>query len=125
MQTEAMEPASLAAVVDSRLGNRLYWPRFCKESSWITWNQILYVILLIECAAGDRLLSSVLGATEAGLFPGVIYVFSVYYLRWEALMCDHYTWPSLLFRHERSWRVAVFFGGSALAGAFGGIIYSS
>jgi len=46
----------------------------------------------------------VLGLTEAGLFPGVIYVFSVYYLR-----------------RERSWRVAVFFGGAALAGAFGGI----
>ncbi|OAX44296.1 MFS general substrate transporter [Rhizopogon vinicolor AM-OR11-026] len=45
-----------------------------------------------------------LGAAEAGLFPGVIYVFSVYYLR-----------------RERSWRVAIFFGGSALAGAFGGI----
>lgn len=45
-----------------------------------------------------------LGATEAGLFPGVIYVFSVYYLR-----------------RERSWRVGIFFGGSALAGAFGGI----
>ena len=40
---------------------------------------------------------------EAGLFPGVIYVFSVYYRR-----------------HERSWRVAIFFGGAALAGAFGG-----
>lgn len=45
----------------------------------------------------------VLGVTEAGLFPGVIYVFSVYYRR-----------------HERSWRVAIFFGGAALAGAFGG-----
>lgn len=44
-----------------------------------------------------------LGVSEAGLFPGVIYVFSVYYRR-----------------HERSWRVAVFFGGAALAGAFGG-----
>jgi len=47
----------------------------------------------------------VLGVTEAGLFPGTIYVFSVYYRR-----------------HERSWRVAIFFGGAALAGAFGGQI---
>ncbi|KAF8645162.1 hypothetical protein AX16_007990 [Volvariella volvacea WC 439] len=46
-----------------------------------------------------------LGVTEAGLFPGVIYVFSVYYRR-----------------RERSWRVAIFFGGAALAGAFGGIL---
>lgn len=47
----------------------------------------------------------VLGFAEAGLFPGTIYVFSVYYRR-----------------HERSWRVAIFFGGAALAGAFGGRI---
>ncbi|KZV74541.1 MFS general substrate transporter [Peniophora sp. CONT] len=46
-----------------------------------------------------------LGATEAGLFPGVVYVFSVYYLR-----------------RERHWRVALFFGGAALAGAFGGVL---
>ncbi|KAI3607421.1 mfs transporter [Moniliophthora roreri] len=48
---------------------------------------------------------AVLGVTEAGLFPGVIYVFSVYYRR-----------------GERSARVAIFFGGAALAGAFGGIL---
>lgn len=42
--------------------------------------------------------------TEAGLFPGVIYVFSVYYKR-----------------RERGPRVAIFFGGAALAGAFGGM----
>ncbi|KIM77228.1 hypothetical protein PILCRDRAFT_12219 [Piloderma croceum F 1598] len=41
----------------------------------------------------------------AGLFPGVIFVFSMYYCR-----------------RERSWRVAIFFGGAALAGAFGGIL---
>lgn len=43
--------------------------------------------------------------TEAGFFPGVVYLFSVYYRR-----------------QERSWRVAIFFGGAALAGAFGGIL---
>lgn len=26
------------------------------------------------------------------------------------------------YRHERSWRVAIFFGGAALAGAFGGVL---
>ncbi|KAG9122129.1 Glycoside hydrolase 2 (Mannanase, beta-galactosidase), partial [Ceratobasidium sp. 392] len=46
-----------------------------------------------------------LGTAEAGLFPGVIYVFSVYYRR-----------------RERHWRVAVFFGGAAVSGAFGGIL---
>ncbi|KAG8711390.1 hypothetical protein FRC09_020629, partial [Ceratobasidium sp. 395] len=46
-----------------------------------------------------------LGTAEAGLFPGVIYVFSVYYRR-----------------RERHWRVAVFFGGAAVSGAFGGVL---
>ncbi|KAA1477535.1 MFS general substrate transporter [Dentipellis sp. KUC8613] len=46
-----------------------------------------------------------LGAAESGLFPGVVFLFSVYYRR-----------------HERHWRVAVFFGGAALAGAFGGVL---
>jgi MFS family permease len=40
-----------------------------------------------------------------GLFPGIVFVFSMYYKR-----------------SERHWRVAVFFGGAALAGAFGGVL---
>ncbi|KAF8500881.1 major facilitator superfamily domain-containing protein [Russula emetica] len=46
-----------------------------------------------------------LGIIKAGLFPGVVFIFSVYYLR-----------------RERHWRVALFFGGAALAGAFGGVL---
>lgn len=41
----------------------------------------------------------------AGLFPGVIFLFSLYYRR-----------------RERTARVAIFFGGASLAGAFGGIL---
>ncbi|KIJ17683.1 hypothetical protein PAXINDRAFT_111174 [Paxillus involutus ATCC 200175] len=59
---------------------------------------------LVSNQAGLFGIRFLLGMTEAGLFPGVIYVFFVYYRR-----------------RERSWRVAVFFGGAALAGAFGGI----
>ena len=57
------------------------------------------------CVSDQNFFFLVLGVAEAGLFPGVIYLFSVYYRR-----------------HERSWRVAIFFGGAALAGAFGGVL---
>ncbi|KAM0750490.1 MFS general substrate transporter [Meredithblackwellia eburnea MCA 4105] len=46
-----------------------------------------------------------MGVAEAGLFPGCIFVFSMYFKR-----------------NERHWRVAVFFGGAAVAGAFGGVL---
>ncbi|KAM0786264.1 hypothetical protein ACM66B_007063 [Microbotryomycetes sp. NB124-2] len=46
-----------------------------------------------------------LGVAEAGLFPGTVFVLSMYYAR-----------------HERHWRVAIFFGGAAIAGSFGGIL---
>ncbi|KAH9047698.1 major facilitator superfamily domain-containing protein [Lactarius hengduanensis] len=60
---------------------------------------------LVTNQAGLFGIRVLLGATEAGLFPGVVFIFSVYYLR-----------------RERHWRVAIFFAGAALAGAFGGIL---
>jgi len=39
-------------------------------------------------------------------------------LSFPGITTDHYG----KYRRERSWRVAIFFGGAALAGAFGGIL---
>jgi MFS family permease len=81
----------------------------CNPQVWLPSLTLIWGIVsigqgLVKNQAGLFGIRFLLGATEAGLFPGVIYVFSVYYLR-----------------RERSWRVAIFFGGSALAGALGGI----
>lgn len=72
--------------------------------TWL-WGTVTIAQGFVKNQAGLLGIRFLLGVTEAGLFPGVIYVFSVYYRR-----------------HERSWRVAIFFGGAALAGAFGGIL---
>ncbi|KAG1742389.1 major facilitator superfamily domain-containing protein [Suillus paluster] len=79
-------------------------PQVWLPSLTLAWGIVSIGQGLVKNQAGLFGIRFLLGATEAGLFPGVIYVFSVYYVR-----------------RERSWRVAIFFGGAALAGAFGGI----
>ncbi|KAG6830979.1 hypothetical protein H0H87_006630 [Tephrocybe sp. NHM501043] len=80
-------------------------PRVWLPTLTLAWGVASVAQGLIKNKAGLFGIRFLLGVTEAGLFPGVIYVFSVYYRR-----------------RERSWRVAIFFGGAALAGAFGGIL---
>ncbi len=46
-----------------------------------------------------------LGVTESGLFPGVVFYFSMWYKR-----------------RERQYRISLFFSAASLAGAFGGIL---
>ncbi|KAG2100382.1 major facilitator superfamily domain-containing protein [Suillus discolor] len=98
-----------ANVWESNLLSSLCRLKKCNPQVWLpsltlAWGIVSIGQGLVKNQAGLFGIRFLLGATEAGLFPGVIYVFSVYYLR-----------------RERSWRVAIFFGGSALAGAFGGI----
>ncbi|KAF8798941.1 MFS general substrate transporter [Phlegmacium glaucopus] len=80
-------------------------PQYWLPSLTLCWGLITIFQGLIRNQAGLLGIRFLLGMTEAGLFPGTIYLFSVYYRR-----------------HERSLRVAIFFGGAALAGAFGGIL---
>ncbi|KAJ6508763.1 major facilitator superfamily domain-containing protein [Mycena sanguinolenta] len=80
-------------------------PQIWLPTLTLVWGIVSICQGLVKNQAGLFGIRVLLGVTEAGLFPGVIYLFSVYYRR-----------------HERSWRVAIFFGGAALAGAFGGIL---
>ncbi|KAF9242592.1 major facilitator superfamily domain-containing protein [Melanogaster broomeanus] len=79
-------------------------PQLWLPTLTLVWGIVSLAQGLVKNQAGLFGIRFLLGVTEAGLFPGVIYTFSVYYRR-----------------RERSWRVAVFFGGAALAGAFGGV----
>ncbi|KAF7982915.1 hypothetical protein HWV62_25190 [Athelia sp. TMB] len=79
-------------------------PQFWLPSLTLVWGIVSVCQGLVTNQAGLFGIRFLLGATEAGLFPGVIFLFSVYYRR-----------------RERSWRVAIFFGGAAVSGAFGGI----
>ncbi|KAJ7212094.1 major facilitator superfamily domain-containing protein [Mycena pura] len=73
-------------------------PQFWLPTLTLVWGVVSICQGLVKNQAG-------LFGIRFWLFPGVVYLFSVYYRR-----------------HERSWRVAIFFGGAALAGAFGGIL---
>ncbi|KAF7298948.1 hypothetical protein MIND_00842900 [Mycena indigotica] len=80
-------------------------PQIWLPTLTLVWGIVSICQGLVKNQAGLFGIRFLLGVTEAGLFPGVIYVFSVYYRR-----------------RERSMRVSIFFGGAALAGAFGGIL---
>ncbi|ESK95026.1 mfs transporter [Moniliophthora roreri MCA 2997] len=89
-----------ANIILKRFNPQLWLPTLA-----LLWGIVSVCQGLVTNQAGLLGIRFLLGVTEAGLFPGVIYVFSVYYRR-----------------GERSARVAIFFGGAALAGAFGGIL---
>ncbi|GAA5980656.1 hypothetical protein JCM11641_000165 [Rhodosporidiobolus odoratus] len=80
-------------------------PKFWLPSLTVAWGVTATLQGLVKNEAGFYGARFFMGVAEAGLFPGCIFVFSMYYKR-----------------NERHWRVAVFFGGAALAGAFGGVL---
>lgn len=60
---------------------------------------------VVQDLAGFFIARFFLGVTESGLFPGVVYYFSMWYKR-----------------RERQFRISLFFSSAALAGSFGGIL---
>ena len=60
---------------------------------------------VIQNLAGFFVARFFLGVAESGLFPGVVYYFSMWYKR-----------------RERQFRISLFFSAAALAGSFGGLM---
>lgn len=80
-------------------------PRVWLPTLTIVWGIVATLSGIVHNLAGFFVIRFFLGVTEAGLFPGVVYYFSMWYKR-----------------SERQFRISLFFGGAALAGAFGGIL---
>jgi MFS family permease len=80
-------------------------PRMWLPTLTVAWGVVATLMGLVENYAGFLASRFFLGVTESGLFPGVVFYFSMWYCR-----------------RERQYRISLFFGGAALAGAFGGIL---
>lgn len=71
----------------------------------LVWGIITVVQGLVHNQAGLFAVRFFLGLSESGVFPGSVFVFSMFYPR-----------------QERHYRVALLFSGAAFSGAFGGIL---
>ncbi|KAF1988760.1 MFS general substrate transporter [Aulographum hederae CBS 113979] len=80
-------------------------PRFWLPTLTIAWGIVATLMGVTQNLAGFFVVRFFLGATESGLFPGVVYYLSLWYKR-----------------SERQYRISVFFSAASLAGAFGGIL---
>ncbi len=80
-------------------------PRFWLPTLTILWGIVATLMGVVQNLSGFFVARFFLGVTESGLFPGVVYYFSMWYQR-----------------RERQFRISLFFGAAALAGSFGGIL---
>ncbi|KAK3328685.1 major facilitator superfamily domain-containing protein [Cercophora scortea] len=80
-------------------------PRFWLPTLTILWGIVATLMGVVQNMSGFFAARFFLGVTESGLFPGVVYYFSMWYKR-----------------RERQFRISLFFSAAALAGSFGGIL---
>jgi len=80
-------------------------PRFWLPTLTVLWGIVATLMGVIQNLAGFFVARFFLGVTESGLFPGVVYYFSMWYKR-----------------RERQFRISLFFSAAALAGSFGGLL---
>ncbi|PNS16569.1 hypothetical protein CAC42_69 [Sphaceloma murrayae] len=87
-------------VILKRIGPKLWLP-----SITVVWGIVTTLQGLTKNMTGFFIVRTALGIAEGGLFPGVVYLLSMWYKR-----------------DERQARIALFFSAASLAGAFGGIL---
>ena len=80
-------------------------PKIWLPTLTLAWGVVATLMGVTQNLAGFYVVRFVLGVTESGLFPGVVFYLSFWYKR-----------------NERQFRVALFFSAASLAGAFGGIL---
>jgi MFS family permease len=80
-------------------------PRFWLPTLMVAWGIVATLLGVCQNFGGFLAARFFLGATESGLFPGVVFYLSMWYKRTET-----------------TYRVALFFSAASLAGAFGGIL---
>ncbi|KZT70959.1 MFS general substrate transporter [Daedalea quercina L-15889] len=80
-------------------------PRIWLPTLMVVWGIVSTLMGVVHNYAGLLAVRFFLGATEAGLFPGVVYYLSCWYKR-----------------KEQHFRISIFFSAASLAGAFGGVL---
>ena len=80
-------------------------PKIWLPTLTLAWGVVATLMGVTQNLAGFYVVRFVLGMTESGLFPGVVFYLSMWYKR-----------------NERQYRIALFFSAASLAGAFGGIL---
>ena len=80
-------------------------PKLWLPTLAFVWGIVATLLGVVQNYPGFLVSRLFLGATESGLFPGVMFYLSMWYKR-----------------EERHFRIALFFSAASLAGAFGGIL---
>ncbi|CRK27232.1 hypothetical protein BN1723_006069 [Verticillium longisporum] len=89
-----------ANIVLKRTSPQFWLPTLC-----VAWGIVATLLGIVHNLAGFLSARFFLGVAEAGYFPAVAYILSMYYKR-----------------DERQYRISLFFSAASLAGAFGGIL---
>ncbi|MCJ1458673.1 hypothetical protein MMC28_009047 [Mycoblastus sanguinarius] len=84
---------------------KLTSPKIWLPTLTLAWGVVATLLGITQNMAGFFAARFILGMTESGLFPGVVFYLSMWYRR-----------------EERQYRISLFFSAASLAGAFGGIL---